>query len=184
MSVTFSEGQKLPFILKNPKQTLFEVKILSNINLNFSINTSCFQAFPTPNIVTQFNVENDESYSIYYDWQSKLNENTYVRRLNNDGLWEDVYAPSISSKNDQCETRPQDLNWWTKVTEYPITATITIKGLLRPAILMTYVRLNVYFYGQKHINSGLYIVTKQLDTIDSRGYRTQLSLTRIAGDTQ
>ena len=140
--------------------------------------------FPTSNIVTQFNVENDESYSIYYDWQSKLNENTYVRRLNNDGLWEDVYAPSISSKNDKCETRPQDLNWWTKVTEYPITATITIKGLLRPAILMTYVRLNVYFYGQKHINSGLYIVTKQLDTIDSRGYRTQLSLTRIAGDTQ
>lgn len=46
MSVTFSEGQKLPFILKNPKQTLFEVKILSNINLNFSINTSLEEALP------------------------------------------------------------------------------------------------------------------------------------------
>lgn len=48
---------------------------------------------------------------------------------------------------------------------------------------MTYLRLNVIFPGgHKHISSGLYIVTKQTDTIDGNGYRTQLSLTRISGD--
>jgi hypothetical protein len=48
---------------------------------------------------------------------------------------------------------------------------------------MQYLRLNVIFPGgNKHISSGLYIVTKQTDSISNSGYRTSLSLTRIAGD--
>jgi hypothetical protein len=48
---------------------------------------------------------------------------------------------------------------------------------------MTYLRLNVIFPGgHRHISSGLYLITKQIDTIDSAGYRTQLSLTKISGD--
>ena len=46
---------------------------------------------------------------------------------------------------------------------------------------MEYVRLNVIFHGRKHISSGLYIITKQVDQIDMSGYRTTLSLTRIGG---
>ena len=54
---------------------------------------------------------------------------------------------------------------------------------MRPATLMSYVRLNVIFPGgHKHISSGLYLVTKQQDVIDFGGYRTTLSLTKIAGD--
>lgn len=53
-----------------------------------------------------------------------------------------------------------DKTWWTQVTQYPIKATLQLKGLLRSAMLMTYVKVNVYFYGQKHISSGTYIVTK------------------------
>ena len=47
---------------------------------------------------------------------------------------------------------------------------------------MQYVKLNVLFFGRKHISSGTYIVTKQLDTVDSNGYRTTLSLTRVKGE--
>ena len=66
------------------------------------------------------------------------------------------------------------------MTRYPIAATIKLQGLLRPATLMQYVRLNVLFPGgKKHISSGLYIVTKQLDEIGESGYFTTLSLTRI-----
>ena len=68
------------------------------------------------------------------------------------------------------------------MTQYPITAKLTIKGLLKPAILMTYLKVNVFFYGRKHISSGTYIITSQTDTVGIGGYRTQLSLTRIAGD--
>lgn len=138
--------------------------------------------YPTANIVTSFNIDNNENYSILYDWQESLSNEKYVRRINNDGKWEDVYAPNISSRNNEYRTKTSDSVWWTKITQYPISANITIKGLLRPAILMTYVRLNVYFFGNKHLSSGLYIVTKQTDRVDSSGYRTQLSLTRIQGD--
>ena len=65
------------------------------------------------------------------------------------------------------------------MTQYPISCSVTLKGLLRPAILLTYVKLNVYFYGKKHIASGLYIVTRENDYIDDSGSRTTLKLTRI-----
>ena len=68
------------------------------------------------------------------------------------------------------------------MTQFPITAVLQIKGLLRPALLMSYVKINCYFYGHKHVSSGLYIITKQQDKIDTAGYRTTLSLTRVSGD--
>ena len=138
--------------------------------------------FPTANIIMSFNIENNENYSIYYDWQSKLTDNDYVLRLNDDGEWEKEYAVNWNSANDQHLTRDSDKTWWSKITQYPISATIQLKGLLRPATLMQYVKLNVLFFGKKHISSGTYIVTKQIDQIDSNGYRTTLGLTRVVGE--
>ena len=69
------------------------------------------------------------------------------------------------------------------MTQYPIKASITVQGLLRPATLMQYLRLNVIFPGgHKHVASGLYIVASQRDEINSSGYRTTLSLTKVSGD--
>ena len=138
--------------------------------------------FPTANIVMDFKVENNENYSIYYDWQSKLNNNEYVMRLNDNGEWEEEYSTVWNSRNDSHITRDSDKTWWSKITQYPISATITLKGLLRPAVLMQYVKLNVLFFGKKHISSGTYIVTKQVDQIDGDGYKTTLSLTRVTGE--
>jgi hypothetical protein len=47
---------------------------------------------------------------------------------------------------------------------------------------MTHVKLNVYFFGKKHIASGLYIITKQVDQVDTSGFRTTLTLTRVDSD--
>ena len=137
----------------------------------------------TGTIVTSFSVVDDENYSLLYEYNDKLVQDQYVQRINDKGQWEDVWAPTITSKNDYFITRPSDITWWTKVTKFPIKATITVQGLLRPAILMNYVRLNVIFPGgRKHISSGLYLVTQQQDAINDNGYRTTLSMTRIAGD--
>ena len=68
------------------------------------------------------------------------------------------------------------------MTEFPVTATLTIKGLLKPAILMDKIRINTYFYGLKHVSSGLYIITKQEDSVTESGYKTTLSLTRVSAD--
>lgn len=137
----------------------------------------------TSTIVTNFTVKTD-NYSMYYDYSGALYPDEYVRRINNKGEWEDVYAPTFTSKNIARKTRAEDSSWFTKLTKYPISASITVQGLLRPATLMQYVRLNVYFPGGgKHISSGLYIVTAQTDNISESGYRTTLELTRIDGAT-
>ena len=138
--------------------------------------------FPSQNIVMSFNIQNNENYSIYYDWQSKLTDNDYVLRLNDNGEWEKEYAATWNSDNNTHTTKASDKVWWSKITQYPISASITIKGLLRPAVLMQYVHLNVLFFGKKHISSGTYIVTKQTDQIDGSGYRTTLGLTRVVGE--
>lgn len=136
-------------------------------------------------IVLSFSINNQQNYSLYYDYQGALTNKKYVRRLNSDGDWEDVYAPTITSKNNQYETRASDQVWWTKLTKFPISATLKIQGLLRPAQLMTYLRLRVIFPGgQKHISSGLYIITSQQDSISGSGYTTTLGLTRISGDNE
>ena len=160
----------------------FEIKKVSTImehgeayEIDVGINTAT--------IVRQFNIEKDESYSIYYEYQEQAHPEDYVRRLNNDGLWEDVYAPTRFMRENKYDTKAPDTVWWTKATQFPINATIQIQGLLRPATLMQYVKLNIIFPGgNKHLYSGIYIVTRQADSINSNGYATTLGLTRIKGD--
>lgn len=137
----------------------------------------------TGTIVTDFSISDDENYSLLYDYNTKLEVDPYVQRIDNNGKLQTIWAPTVTSKNDEFITRPEDIVWWTKVTKYPIKASITVQGLLRPAILMDHVRLNViYPGGRKHISSGLYLVTQQRDVIDGSGYRTTLSLIKISGD--
>jgi hypothetical protein len=139
--------------------------------------------YNTSTIVRNFNIEQNENFSLYYDYQNDIHSEDYVRRLNKQGDWETVYSPNFMVRSNEFNATAKDMIWWTKATKYPITATITIQGLLRPATLMQYLRLNVIFPGgHEHLASGLYIVTKQVDSINSQGYTTQLTLTRISGD--
>lgn len=137
--------------------------------------------YNTANIVLGFSIDSNENYSLFYDYNQKLNPEVYTKRLNNKGELEDVYAPVYTSGNSSFSTSAEDITWFTKMTKYPISATLKIQGLLRPAQLMQYLRLNVIFPGgNKHVSSGLYIVTKQMDEINSSGYTTTLSITRIS----
>lgn len=137
----------------------------------------------TATIVRSFEIDQQENYSIYYEYQNLAHPENYVRRINGDGQWEEVYAPTSMARTNSYSTGVSDQVWWTKATQFPINATIQVQGLLRPATLMQYVRLNVVFPGgNKHLSSGLYIVTRQVDNISPAGYATTLGLTRIKGD--
>jgi hypothetical protein len=92
------------------------------------------------------------------------------------------YSPTISTSRNLKYTTESNKTWWTSMTEFPITATLSIKGLMRPSMLMSKVRINCLFYGIKHTSSGLYIITRQEDSIDKSGYKTTLTLTRIGSD--
>lgn len=136
-------------------------------------------------IVTGFSLDQDENYSLLYDYSTSLNNENFVQRLDNNGKWQTVWSPSVTSKNDLSMTLPEDVVWWTKMTKYPVKATITVQGLLRPALLMSYIKLNVIFPGgRKHNSSGTYLITQQQDMINSQGYRTTLSLIRISGENE
>lgn len=134
---------------------------------------------PTENLIVSFNINNNDAWTILYDFSNSLNQSNYVYRLNDSGNLETVYSPNITTSKSLQYTTASEKSWWTNVTQFPISATLTIKGLIRPAILMSYVRINVWFYGAMHDSSGLYFITKQQDLIDSTGYRTTLTLTRI-----
>jgi len=106
----------------------------------------------------------------------------YTYSINNNGEIVENRSPVVTNSGKYLMTTEADRTWWTKMTQFPIQATLTIQGLLRPATLMTYVKVNVYFFSKKHVSSGLYIITKQVDEIGNSGYLTTLSLTRIQGD--
>ena len=138
--------------------------------------------YPSQNVVTTWEVDNDETYSLYYKFISQVQPNLYSETINDNGEIEQIYYPALGSNSPLFKVTEAEKTWWTKVTQYPIKATITFKGLLRPAILMSYVRVNILYYGNKDIDSGLYIVLSQQDTIDTSGYRTTLKLLRVGGD--
>lgn len=136
--------------------------------------------YPSANVVESFNVKNNQNWSIFYDYNRELDNSDYLQRIDKNGKIERIYSPQLT--NTQFEMNEADSTWWTKVTQYPVEATITIKGLLRPAILMTYVKVNVFYFGRKHIASGYYLITSQEDKIGLDGYKTTLGLLRVAAD--
>ena len=65
------------------------------------------------------------------------------------------------------------------MTTYPVKATLTTRGLIKPSILCDYLDINVLFFGQPYTYSGKYMVTAQEDSISPSGYTTKLSLVRV-----
>ena len=138
--------------------------------------------YPSAEGVLNFSIDDDQTYSILYQYSKDIKQSDYIYRINDDGKVIQEYSPAISNNKSSLITTESDKTWWTQVTQYPIKATLTIKGLLKASTLMTYIKINTYFYGQKHLSSGMYVITKQQDIIDASGYKTILSLTRILGD--
>ena len=163
--------------------TYFEVKeVKSNTKVSNYDVYEVDVGYPGDNFVTQFSLTNNQQYTILYDYAGKIEQTKYIYSIDNNGQLSTQYAPSIARSKSLYKVTEQNKNWWTKVTQFPIEATLTIKGLTRPSILMSQVRINTVMYGQKHISSGLYIITKHQDKLDSNGYTTTLTLLRIGGD--
>lgn len=135
--------------------------------------------FPNKDQIVSFTIDDDQAYTLLYEYSGKLDRSDYVYRIDDDGKLNEIYSPSISNNKNLLRTTEADRTWWSQVTQFPIKGTLKIRGLLRAAILMSYIRINVYFYGKLHNTSGIYLITKQIDDIDEAGYYTTLSLTRI-----
>lgn len=162
----------------------FKVQMVMN-NVQESTSIDTFEVdigFPDADLVTSFTIETNDGYALLYNYQGNIDKRNYVYRVNENGGFDYEYSPNIAWDKNYYSATQQSKNWWAQMTQFPISATLTIKGLLRPTILMSYIKINTYFYGRKHSSSGLYIITKQMDQIDASGYRSTLSLTRIKGE--
>ena len=139
--------------------------------------------YPGDNFVTEFSLNNDQSWAILYEYAGDVKQEEYTYNIRDDGTIETLSSPSLLTSSLTNAKSAYKTQWWSYMTEFPITATLTLKGLTRPSMLMTYVNLNVWFAGgQKHISSGTDIITKQTDSITSAGYTTTLTLLRVGGD--
>lgn len=138
--------------------------------------------YPGSNVVTDFRIEDNQGYSILYDYTQDISSYNSGKRIDDKGNITYVPANYLTNNKQLHQMTEYDKNWWTKVTELPIKVTLTVVGLLRPALLMQYVKLNVWFYGRKHVSSGYYTIVAQHDTISESGFRTKLTLLRIAPD--
>ena len=166
----------------------FEVRKVNSsaVNSNIVRNASTYEVnigYPDDNYVVNFAVNNENVYSILYNYNGVVNTNNNQYRINDDGKIEVTSTPIIATNRAIREATAASKNWWNAMTTFPVTATLTLKGLLKPSILMDELHIHSYFYGVKHTSSGVYVITKHVDTIDSSGYRTVLNLTRIGGST-
>lgn len=158
-------------------------KVYNSVSANTSIDYYTVDiGYPNKDLVINFAINTNDTYAILYDYSKKLQFTDSVYRIGDSGEVEESYSPALTNSKELLVTTEAERTWWSQMTQYPIQATLTVKGLLRASMLMSYIRVNVFFYGKKHSSSGLYIITKQLDEINTSGYKTTLSLVRIKGD--
>lgn len=148
-----------------------------------SISSNYFEldiGFPSDNFITNFQLCNDNYWPLVYNYAGSIPKFEYG--IDDNGNLIKEKTSSLYIDNEYLESSLFNSNWWKQVTEFPISAKVTIKGLINPAMLMSYVKVNALFYGQKDIASGLYVVTEQNDSISGSGYTTELTLLRVAGE--
>ena len=151
-----------------------EVCPIMNSNVLYEIDVG----YPGNNFVTNFQLCDNIYWPLVYEYNGSIPKWDY--NIDNNGNIVTTSSNSLYSDNKFLAESIINKNWWKSLTEFPISAKITLKGLTVPVMLMTYIRINTLFYGQKDIASGIYVVTDQEDSISGNGYSTTLTLLRVS----
>lgn len=157
-------------------------EITSYDNISYSaLSKGLYQVdvgYPGDNFVTSFQLDNNVYWPLVYEYNSSIP--VYDYDIDNYGNISKTRSNSLYMNNDYNSSSAISENWWKDVTEFPITASLTLKGLVRPMILTSYIYVNAVFYGVKDIATGMYVVTAQQDNLSSSGYTTTLTLLRVS----
>lgn len=136
--------------------------------------------YPDKNMIFDFNVTTNYGWVAAYETANKIVNYNYD--MDSSGNIHRQQALNTITATTSASDFRIDENTWKQLTRFPITATLTTKELIAPIMLLNYIRINNYYFGQKRLTSGLYIVTEQQDIISGNGCRTILGLTRVASD--
>lgn len=136
--------------------------------------------YPTDNMITDFSISTNQYWGQVYEYNEKIP--SYRYGIDDNGNILATKTNKLLSDNQFLTESLTTSNWWRDATEFPISAKLTLKGTLRPIMLMSYIRVNAQFYGQRDLASGIYVVTAQDDVVSRNGFFTTLTLLRVAGD--
>lgn len=135
--------------------------------------------YPSDTPVISFVPSVNTSIALINQFQEKFDGNR-IMNINDEGEFSRGSTPSLTIRNGT--TNESLVKWWRNMSNYPINAVLTTRGLIKPSILCDYIHINVLFFGQPYNYSGMYMVTAQKDKIDeSSGYQTELTLVRVEG---
>lgn len=168
--ITYEDDYKNGSYFKISEVQANQSKTAASVNV-FDITVG----YPDGNDVLNFTIKNNNAWSLLYKNSGPVSE--FLYGIDNDGDNTTTVSPNlISSSNILNEMQK---NWWTQMTKFPISAQLSMRGLLKPISLMDYINIDVRFYGSQHITSGLYVVTGQQDLLSGSGFSTNLSLVRV-----
>ena len=159
----------------------FKITEQSNINSKSAPSISIFDivvGYPDGNDVLDFNIKEDSAWSLLYNSSNISSE--FYSDIDNSGEVVQMYSPSFFNKSNIMNEVQK--NWWTQMISHPIKAQLVMRGLLKPVNLMDYINVDVRFFGNKHIASGLYTIISQQDVLDSSGFKTNLDLIRVGSN--
>lgn len=152
-----------------PKQTV-DKRSAPSVNV-YNITVG----YPDGNDVLNFSINNNSAWSLLYKYSGVSSE--YLYGLDSNGNKIKTYSPNINGSTNILNEMQK--NWWTQMITFPLSAQLQIRGLLKPISLMDYINIDVIFYGERHITSGLYVVVGQQDILSGNGFATNLSLIRV-----
>ena len=179
MTSTTSTSSTYYLILQDDYFKIYEID-----SANAAYDASVYEVnlnYPDDNQIFSFNADTDFAWPIAYNYSGDVTEYNY--NIGTNGIETYHSTPALVDFTSSQKQSTND-NWWKQVTEFPTKATLECRGLLSPLLLMTYIKVNVLYYGQERLTSGVYIVTGQEDILTGAGYRTRLSLLRVAGPQQ
>ena len=137
--------------------------------------------YPDKNSIVSFKVTDSASYALLYDYNENLSASQVSYRIGSDGKPDYSHSSIIMEDHELHKVTEAEKTWWAKMTSYPVNAKLVIRGLIRNVELLSMIRVNVLFYGKKHVHSGIYAVNSQIDTVDENGFKTTLTLIRVGG---
>ena len=84
--------------------------------------------YPDNNYVMGFSVDNNIAWSLLYKNTSITDE--FIYYIDDNGVKRKDYSPNLVSSSSILNEIQK--NWWTQMVNFPINATLTLKGLMKP----------------------------------------------------
>ena len=160
--------------------SIFKITKTTPTGDNDAIATNCYYVdvgYPGNSFVTRFEVSSDVYWPIFYKYSDNIIAYDYDIDYNGKLITKQINPVTI---DDKYNSRRHALESWKNFVEaYPISATLTIKGLMKPVSLMEKVYVYSQFYGERDLATGLYSIIGQHDSISGNGYNTTLYLLKV-----